>query len=266
VREDYAAYASNDDKRKTAIAELKRRHESETANVDAAIGELIAGLGDRGVADRTAILFTATHGEEFWEHEYVGHAWTLYEEVIAVPLILYAPGRVPVATVDSTVSLADVLPSLQTIFELDENEDSIDGETMFFPEENRYHFDPSTSVVISELVLRDRCVLRAVIGKDWKYLAAQDWPAPNARGAVLGDPLPLWSEPERELLFNLRDDPNELQDVSSTSVDQLALLREALAKYEARCAEQGVPPRNLTGAMEIGDTEDRESLETLGYL
>jgi len=266
VREDYAAYASNDEKRKATITELKRKHRPEVAAVDAAVGQLMAGLNDRDVADQTAVLFTATHGEEFWDHEYVGHAWTLYDEVIAVPLILYAPGRVPAATADSTVSLADVLPSLQTLFALDRNEDPIDGVAMFTPEDERYRFDPSSSMIISELVLRDRCVLRAVIGEGWKYIAAQDWPDAGARGAVLGDPLPLWAEPNRELLFNLREDPNELHDVSQSSADRLAFLREALAKYEADCAENGVPPRELTDAMEIGDTEDRENLETLGYL
>jgi arylsulfatase A-like enzyme len=266
VRENYAAYASNDEKRKATIAELKQKHSEKIAAVDAAVGELMAGLEERGVMDRTAILFTATHGEEFWEHKYVGHAWTLYDEVIAVPLILYAPGRVPAATANSTVSHADVLPSLRTLFELERNEEPIDGVTMLVPEDAGYRFEPTQSNIISELVLRDRCVLRAVISEGWKYIAAQDWPNPNAREAILGDPRPIWAEPERELLFNLREDPNELLDLSSTSADRLALLRAALAEYEAQCPEHGVPPRDLTDAMEIGDTEDRESLETLGYL
>jgi len=266
VREDFDVIAADDGMRSAAITALKQRYDAEVAAVDSAVQQLLDGLAERGVSERTAIVFTATHGEEFWDHGYVGHAWTLYDEVLRVPLILHAPGRVPAAIGNSTVSLADVLPSLQTLFELEEGTDPVYGTSAFSSDGDKHPYLGESSTVIADLVLRDRVVLRAVINDGWKYIAAQHWPDPSVRNALLANPLDLWADPERELLFNLREDPDELHDLSATATDQIAFLRDILGQYRSYCEEHGVPPRELTGEMEIGDTDDRESLETLGYL
>jgi hypothetical protein len=51
------------------------------------------------------------HGEEFWDHDGFEHGHTLYEELLAVPLAIRAPGLAP-GRVDAPVSLTDLTPTL----------------------------------------------------------------------------------------------------------------------------------------------------------
>jgi arylsulfatase A-like enzyme len=71
-----------------------------TAAYDAGIryvDDLIAGLLERleeaGLLDDTIVVFTSDHGDEFLEHGGLGHGTSVYGELVRVPLILHAPGR-----------------------------------------------------------------------------------------------------------------------------------------------------------------------------
>ncbi|MBI5362156.1 MAG: sulfatase [Planctomycetes bacterium] len=70
------------------VAQARSRYRGEVEAVDAAVGELVKGLRERGVYDNTLIVFTADHGEALGEHGYIGHGQGLYDEVLRVPLIV----------------------------------------------------------------------------------------------------------------------------------------------------------------------------------
>ncbi|TFH25112.1 MAG: hypothetical protein E4H03_01745 [Myxococcales bacterium] len=59
---------------------------------DRYVGKLVDELDQHGLLDRTVLLFTSDHGEEFLEHGRCFHLTTLYREVLHVPLIIVAPG------------------------------------------------------------------------------------------------------------------------------------------------------------------------------
>lgn len=81
---------------------------------DAAIGELLAGLEDLGLADDTIVAVLSDHGEEFHEHGNLGHAGVhLYEEVIRTVGIVRDPSRAGAGGVVSTpLSQTEVWPTL----------------------------------------------------------------------------------------------------------------------------------------------------------
>jgi arylsulfatase A-like enzyme len=77
-----------------APADLARAidlYDAEIAGVDDALGSLFAALDASGLAARTLVVLTSDHGEEFRDHGSFGHAHTLYEELLRVPLIVRAP-------------------------------------------------------------------------------------------------------------------------------------------------------------------------------
>jgi arylsulfatase A-like enzyme len=82
------------------------------ADVDAHIGELIAALEHNGVLAHSLVLFVADHGEEFLEHERIGHGAALYEETVHIPLALRVSGSQERVDVRQVVSLVDVAPTL----------------------------------------------------------------------------------------------------------------------------------------------------------
>lgn len=59
---------------------------------DRSLGTLFRLLEESGEADRTVILLTSDHGEEFGEHGGCFHIRTLHREVVSVPWILHVPG------------------------------------------------------------------------------------------------------------------------------------------------------------------------------
>ncbi|MFQ5479025.1 MAG: sulfatase [Candidatus Binatia bacterium] len=76
---------------------------------DRAVGRLLEGLRARGLDGETVVVFTSDHGEEFFEHGHCYHIYTLYQEILRVPLILRVPtlppGRIT-GVVPASVSLA----------------------------------------------------------------------------------------------------------------------------------------------------------------
>ncbi|HPJ72284.1 MAG TPA: sulfatase, partial [bacterium] len=60
------------------------------------IRDLLGALKKTGTLDKTLIVFTSDHGEEFLEHGRLEHN-SLYREVTRIPLIMRLPGRLPPA-------------------------------------------------------------------------------------------------------------------------------------------------------------------------
>jgi lipoteichoic acid synthase len=81
---------------------------------DAALGQLVDGLKERGVYTNTLFVIYGDHGEAFGQHDgNFGHTFFLYEENVRVPLIIAVPGliRMPIR-IDSIASLVDVTPTI----------------------------------------------------------------------------------------------------------------------------------------------------------
>ncbi|MEO6445546.1 MAG: sulfatase [Gemmatimonadaceae bacterium] len=80
---------------------------------DSMIGRLRAHLQQSGELDNTIFVVVADHGEQFGEHDLNGHGNSLYLELLHVPLLIRAPGRVPGGVrVPEVVSLRDVPATL----------------------------------------------------------------------------------------------------------------------------------------------------------
>ncbi|MGQ0648893.1 MAG: sulfatase [Gemmatimonadaceae bacterium] len=87
------------------------RYDESIRYLDDEIDRLLSTLRDRGVLDRTLVVVTSDHGEQFGEHNRWGHGNTLYLPVLRVPLVVRYPPRVPSGLrVEGAVSLRD-LPS-----------------------------------------------------------------------------------------------------------------------------------------------------------
>jgi arylsulfatase A-like enzyme len=87
--------------------------------VDQHIEELYRLFGwDRN----TLVVITSDHGEELWDHGFMGHGFSLYREVIHVPLMFYYPqGGFKNRRIKNNVSLIDVLPTLREFIGMPED-------------------------------------------------------------------------------------------------------------------------------------------------
>jgi phosphoglycerol transferase MdoB-like AlkP superfamily enzyme len=65
-------------------------------NADAQLARIFSALRERGLADDTLVVVTGDHGEAFGDpHGQRGHAWSVYEEEVHVPLLLWNPRLFP---------------------------------------------------------------------------------------------------------------------------------------------------------------------------
>ncbi len=88
-------------------------YDGEIASFDDAFRQLERGLAALGIAERTLLLVTADHGEEFYEHKAWGHGHSLYDELLRVPLLVHWPGHVTPGTIErSLVRQVDYYPTV----------------------------------------------------------------------------------------------------------------------------------------------------------
>lgn len=93
---------------------IRALYDGEVLYVDRSVRRLLAELDLLKLGTNSYVCFTATHGEEFWEHGGYGHGQSLYDEVMRVPLILAGRGIRP-RTEDAPISLLDVAPTLASL-------------------------------------------------------------------------------------------------------------------------------------------------------
>jgi choline-sulfatase len=163
-------------------------------DVDASIGQLVRTLDELSIRDEVMIVYTSDHGEMAGAHGKWGKV-SLHEDSIRVPLILSGPSVPAGGVVDHLVSLIDVYPtinealgheaapfsrgrSLLTLAQTGQDPDRID-----------YIFSEShaASVITGSFAIRQG---------DWKLIEFVGY---------------------RPLLFNLKDDPEELHDLAADS-------------------------------------------------
>jgi len=239
------------------------RYDAEIAGTDAAIAQLVGGLEALGLADRTLLVVTADHGEEFLEHGWVEHGWTLYEESLRVPLLFYAPRALAPARVAARVSALDVVPSLLGLLGIAAPSARLDGAPLFSLDPGAATPEVGPRVQIAELLIPFRNPARAVTWGDAKYLAAQRWLAPEARyaadqaGASGAPPLDPAAPPSHEELYDLATDPGETRDQLAAAPERGREGRERLA------ASLGAAPAPRQAP--VVPPEELERLRALGY-
>lgn len=169
---------------------------------DRHIGRMFAALRERGLGDDTLVVVTGDHGEAFADpHRQRGHAWSVFEEEVRVPLLIWNPrlfpdgGRSPVVG-----GHVDLNPTLADILEV-EPEKEWQGHSLFDPRRP------------------ERAFFLAIAGGDVFGVREGDWK--YAYDVTSGD----------ESLFNLRIDSREQQNVVAQEPERAARLRERVAAW-----------------------------------
>ncbi len=110
------------------IRNARRAYLANTTYVDACIGEVLDSLRDVGIADDTAIVFCADHGDLLGERG-LWYKMSFFEPSVRIPLVVHAPGRLTPRVVTAPTSLLDVAPTLLDLAGLDTPTD-LDGTSL----------------------------------------------------------------------------------------------------------------------------------------
>jgi arylsulfatase A-like enzyme len=80
--------------------------------MDDQLQRVLDTLRHRGVLDRTLVIVTSDHGEQWGEHGLHNHGNSLYLPAVHVPLVMRWPGVVPPGRVDGPVTLTDLAATI----------------------------------------------------------------------------------------------------------------------------------------------------------
>jgi arylsulfatase A-like enzyme len=250
------------------------RYDAEIAYIDKSIEILFAALRRHNLLDNTLVVITADHGEEFLEHRFVEHAWTLYNESLRVPLIFWAPGVLKSKRVKSLVSTVDILPTLLDLMGINHKRNDFDGTALFKETTNGFVFTPPSKPYIAELLIQHRNLLRVVVKDNWKYIAALKFLEPRERKDALKNVyevekdikshLDIWGPVIREELYDLSQDPDEQRPV--VNKEKLHKMRAILQKYKKYCRQKKSPTPLKDAKKQKLSPEEIKRLKSLGYL
>ncbi len=219
-------------KEQVPLAEKRRRYDREIAYADRQIGRLLDALRARGDLKDTLVVFTSDHGEGMGDHGLVGHVHQLYDSLLRVPLILSGPGIAGPRAEREPVGLVDLVPTLLDVFGLPSPSD-LPGRNLLGASHDR-----PTPLLAMTFAPEARQDLMAVMVDGHKLIVDTD-------------------TREREL-YDLVDDPGELNDLHSSNPD----LEQPLAQV-LRTALDG--RRSRSRSRHLSDEETRQ-LEALGYV
>ncbi|MBV9945610.1 MAG: sulfatase [Myxococcales bacterium] len=176
-------------------------YDGEVAFTDFHVGRVLDALAASPLHERTAVVFTADHGEAFGEHGEYHHGRHIWEEIVRIPLLVFVPGAAP-RRVSRRTSVVDLAPTLLELAGLPE--------------------DPGA---------RGRSFVAELEGADLPPRPILvDQPKnpyyPLKRAFIEGD-FKLHHVPETKtwMLFDLSRDPGEKNDLAATDPELLARVR-----------------------------------------
>ena len=247
------------------VRRIESLYDAEVVHADAALGALFEELRDRNLWDRTIVVVTSDHGDEFDEHGVIGwHALTCYEEVQRVPLIIkpsrsgIAPRTVP-SSVASAVRSQDIAPTLLQLAGLGVPT-SLRGASL------RALMEGASGPGRETLCEIEDGRGAGLVAGGWKYLMRTAESAADPR--TFRRRIALRGRYPTEELYDLARDPGEQRNLASSSPDRARALR---ARLETRLGESRDLLTTLAGgrtppARSPEDEERLRQLRALGYI
>jgi arylsulfatase A-like enzyme len=213
-------------------------YDGEIAFTDQHIGRLLDHLKELGVYERSVVIVTSDHGDEFFEHGMKGHRWNLFDETLTVPLVMRFPGdRWQGLRVDDQVQLVDIVPSILSLVGL-ARPDAGQGEDLMGV--IRGESAVARSWRFADLEGRLKCVRN----RRWKYVQQM-------------------TGSQTASLYDLERDPSEQIDVIQEEPDMAAALRYRLQQWMDAAEELSAGHE----AERLGYPRGLEDqLKSLGYL
>lgn len=201
-------------------------------------------------------VITSDHGEEFFEHGGTCHGYSLYNELLHVPLLIYAPKLLPQGVrIKNPVRTLDIYPTLLDLLDIKIPED-IKGRSLVplmknqGPWEDMPVYSETNEDASARKMGSASGVARSMIFKDWKFIINFKSPSDVKR--------------PRYELFNLKEDPKETTNLADAKPKLKNQFEKRLLKWSSENIRDIGP----------GDTMDKsrtdpvilEQLKRLGYL
>ena len=228
-------------------------YDAELAFADVILDDLLAGLENRGVLDECYTMVTSDHGENLGDHGHMGHAFTLYDGAIRVPLVMRQPGGAGAGeSRRDPVQLTDLFVTIARLAEAPITDARVLGHDLLAGPV------PADRAVLAEYYYPDQVL--AFFPKGAREDEAMAPYLRRIRSLQVGRNKLIWGSDGRHELFDVEADPSELRNRIGEDAARAQELERELERLVERIA--GTDP----AAAPPLDEAARERLRSLGYL
>jgi len=210
-------------------------YNAEIRSMDESFGVFIDFLKKKELYDKTIIIFTSDHGEEFYDHGVMAsHSHTLFDELLHIPLIIkFANSKFASREIENLVRSIDMMPTLLDLVNIKIPE-NLEGVSLIPMIKGRGKNEDLFAISERDMIetLQDEC---------WSIMYDK-WKLYNSR------------------LYDLEKDPFERIDISSEHAELKTILRKKAIQFikQIRITQQ-------KEKVELDETE-LEKLKALGYI
>ncbi|MHB1154655.1 MAG: sulfatase [Eubacteriales bacterium] len=190
------------------------QYDSAIAYMDLCIQNMLQKIEDMGLAENSIVVFTSDHGETLYEHECWFDHHSTYDHNLVVPFAVKYPGSTPTMRIKDFCQLKDVMPTLLSLMGIDTDID-FDGRNL-------------CSIVNGEGVRQEP----EMYITECTWMRKHGWRTPQWKLIRALEP-DFHFKAEVEL-YNLIDDPKELNNLAETNPETVAYLTERMEAHIAK--------------------------------
>jgi arylsulfatase A-like enzyme len=188
------------------VAFLKKVYDKKVKMADERLGSFLAQLRSLGLLDKSIVVVFGDHGDEFLEHGYLDHGATLCEHQLHVPMMIRFPGYARRNDVDAAVRTIDLFPTVFDALGM-QGLAGVDGTSML-------------------PILRGKPDDRGIFAEtDYRLFVHQRMKRQKDRKLILD------LEDGQKQLFDVKADPDEQNDISSSNPRETYELEQALRTW-----------------------------------
>lgn len=209
-------------------------YDEEIRYFDSQFSRLIEYLNTKQILERTVVVLTSDHGEEFLEHDHIFHCRDLtYDTIMKTPLLFWIPGLKRTGTTPALVQNLDIVPTILDYTGFDTSLYDLDGKSL------------------RPIIEEDRSVHRYVFGMQRFARSVTDGRFKLIRNIKSG----------QVQLFDLKSDPTEKTDITARRPRLSEELEEVLMRWVDSVEGDIAAAGSVKKAGEV-----TERLRALGYL
>ena len=220
---------------------LLSQYDGGIAYIDAQIARLVTRLKEMTLFDNSLIIITSDHGEAFGERNLLGHASSVYQDQIHIPLLIKFPYQHAGRVVEEFVSVVDLMPTVLEMLNIPAP-DGVQGKSLLTPG------DLSSRIVITQSF-------------PLHFRKGQHPRLDSVHHAVFLDSMKLIeSTTGKREFYDLSNDPNESSDLYDPANKQATMLKKKLDSWLSTSER-----RKTKGAVKL-DKQTLDRLRSLGYI
>ncbi|MCU0497844.1 MAG: sulfatase [Anaerolineae bacterium] len=241
-------------------------YDAEIAYQDQHLGRLLRYLGESGALNDTVVIIAADHGEGHGDHQFFGHSFVVYQELVHVPLIIHFPERFPAGkSIHTNVSTRRIfhtaldLAALPASLPPEDPNGNVEGLSLI----RSLNCQPDTEGGVAFTEAFPPQTFLSVLRHRNPALIDRLRLTQVRRGIYDGEHKLAVVGGQAEALFNHQADPQEIHDQAGSHPDLVQALQAKIDHFIDHAIDQRTDRRALEGHV---SAEMAEHLRALGYI